>query len=218
MAYHDLRSMTQDEPFVTGDELGEDGPSPMPELEPEEKPAGPANAVSAVGRSDERVARLRGADVRVDARKAGWVALILALCILLVLAVVFTVAGARKNNQIQELKDHAVPVDAVVTSCVGLLGGSGSNFVGYACTGTYRVANRRYTEQLPGSAPHARGDVVHIVVAPSDPALVSTRALVASEHASWRVFILPGVLFLVVLLTATALLVIRRKRVAVRTP
>lgn len=138
--------------------------------------------------------------------------MILVLCTLLVLTAVFTVAGIRKNQQIQELRTEAVAIDATVTSCVGLLGGSGSNFVGYSCTGAYTVGGRRYSQLLPGTAPLARGSIVHAVVVPSDPALISTAAVVSSEHTSWTVFILPAVLFIVVLLIATGLVVIVRPR------
>ena len=156
--------------------------------------------------------RLRGADVEVDAHKVAWVALTLILVSLLVLGIVFTLAGVRKNDQIQELRSHAVPIDVTVTSCVGLLWGSGTNFVGYSCTGAYDVAGRRYTSQLPGSEPHARGAVVHAVVVPNDPALISTAALVSTERTSGAVFIMPAVLFSIVVLAPVVLIGIRRRR------
>lgn len=151
--------------------------------------------------------------MEVDARKARWVALALVLVTLLVLGVVFTIAGIRKNDQIQELRTHGVPIDVTVTSCVGLLGGSGTNFVGYSCTGAYTVGGKRYSELLPGSAPHARGAVIHAVVVPSDPALISTAALVSTERPSWGVFVLPLVFFMtVVLASAFSLAAIRPRR------
>jgi hypothetical protein len=149
--------------------------------------------------------------VEVDARKVARVALTLILASLLVLGIVFTVAGVRKNDQIQELRSHAVPIDVTVTSCVGLLGGSGTNFVGYSCTGAYDVAGRRYSAQLPGSAPHARGAVVHAVVVPNDPALISTAAVVSTERTSGAVFIMPAVFFSIVVLTLVVLMGLRRR-------
>jgi hypothetical protein len=140
------------------------------------------------------------------------VATILLLCTLLVLAAVFTIAGFRKNQQIQELRTQAVSIDVIVTSCVGLLGGSGSNFVGYSCTGSYTVGGQRYRELLPGAAPLAQGSIVHAVVVPSDPALISTAAVVSSEHTSWKVFILPAVVFLAALLVAVGFVVMVRSR------
>jgi len=142
-----------------------------------------------------------------------WVALTLILVSLLVLGIVFTLAGVRKNDQIQELRSHAVPIDVTVTSCVGLLWGSGTNFVGYSCTGAYDVAGRRYTSQLPGSEPHARGAVVHAVVVPNDPALISTAALVSVTRVTGTVFIMPAVFFSIVVLAPVVLIGIRRRRV-----
>lgn len=158
------------------------------------------------------VGRLRGADVQVNARMVGRVAMAAVLLTLLLVAVLLTVAGVKKNQQIQELRAHAVPVNATVTSCVGLLGGSGTNFVGYSCTGTYTVGGSRHTELLPGTTPHARGDIVKVVAVPNDPALVSTPALVASQHASWGVFVLPAVLFAIAVVGAGLLLARMRLR------
>jgi len=113
------------------------------------------------------------------------------------------------------LRQHGIPVTVTVTGCLGLLGGSGSNPVGYACRGSYVVDGHRYNEPIPGTALHDPGTRLDGVVAAGDPGLVSTVGLVAAEHPSGRVFVLPGVL---VGLLAGLLLVlgVRRRRLATR--
>jgi hypothetical protein len=163
------------------------------------------------GPPDQPVSKLRGAGAAVDARVVGRVVLALVLLILGVLVVVFTVVGAHKNAQIDELHDQGVPVTFTVDRCIGLLGGSGSNGAGYACTGSYELDGHRYHEPLPGDAHHDPGATVPAVAVPSDPTLVSTAAIVRTDHASTRVYILPGVLFAVlVALLAVAFLAWRR--------
>jgi hypothetical protein len=165
------------------------------------------------GSPDQPVSKLRGAGAAVDAKTAGRVLVAVVVLTLGVLVVVFTVVGVHKNSQIDELHDHGVPVTFTVDRCIGLLGGSGSNGAGYACTGTYELAGHRYHEPLPGNDYHAPGTTVQAVAVPSDPTLVSTAAIVRTDQASARVYILPGVLFaLLVTLLAVILLTRRRRR------
>ncbi|HUE08968.1 MAG TPA: DUF3592 domain-containing protein [Acidimicrobiales bacterium] len=143
----------------------------------------------------------------------------LILATLATLGIVFIVVGINKNDQINELKDHGVPVTYVVSKCLGLLGGSGSNGAGYSCQGSYTINGRRVFENLPGSSQHAPGDRVEAISVPSDPTLLSTPAIVDSERASTNVFILPAVLLGVgAMLGLTVLLRRRRRRVATRNP
>jgi hypothetical protein len=143
---------------------------------------------------DQPVSKLRGAGAAVDARAAGRVLLGVVMITLAVLAVVFTVVGVHKNAQIDELRTQGVPVTFTVDSCIGLLGGSGSNGAGYACTGSYELGGHRYHEPLPGNAPHQPGTTVPAVAVPSDPTLVSTAEIVRTDHTSARVYVLPAVL------------------------
>ena len=129
---------------------------------------------------------------------------------LAVLVVVFTVVGLDKNHQIDQLHDDGVAGDGHRHGCQGLLGGSGSNGAGYACRGTYGLGGHRYNEQLPGTALHAPGTVIRAVAVPGDPALVSPVSVVDAEHSSATVFILPAVLF--VLLVAILMVVLLRRR------
>ena len=161
----------------------------------------PGNAASRT--ADVPVSTLRGASAAVDARRAAQVVVGLIMATLAVLGIVFIVVGINKNEQINELRGHGVPVTFVVSKCLGLLGGSGSNAAGYACQGSYTVDGRRFFEDLPGSSNYGPGARVKAISVRSDPTLLSTPAIVNSERASARVFILPAVL-----LSACALLVL----------
>jgi hypothetical protein len=155
---------------------------------------------------------LRGAGVEADVGRVGRVIVGLVLVALAVLVVVLFAAGADKNAQITDLRLHGVGVHITVTECRGLLGGSGSNPAGYACQGTFSFEGHRYTEAIPGDTLYAPGTKLRAVTVPQDPGLVSTPGAVASEHASWRVFILPTIL-LVVLVLLVGALVLRRRQV-----
>jgi hypothetical protein len=136
----------------------------------------------------------------------------LILVALLVLTVVFTVVGSRKNQQIDELQQHGVPVTFIVTTCVGLLGGSGSNGAGYACRGTYQLGGHRYAEPLPGDKAYAPGATVRVIAVPRDPSLISTPDIVRSERTSWKVYVLPAVFFALFVLIVTAVGIARGRR------
>jgi len=130
---------------------------------------------------------------------------------LLVVALILLVAGVQKNSQSNTLAHHGVRVDVRVTSCLGLLGGSGSNSAGYACKGTYAYQGRHYAQDIPGSARLAPGSTVPGIIAPGDPGLLSTPSEVAAQHASWTVFVVPAVLFIVFLLALGGLILMRQR-------
>jgi hypothetical protein len=157
------------------------------------------------------LSRLRGAGVAVDGRRVGRVILILCVAAVGIVAIVLFVAGANKNAQINELRTDGVAVKITVTECMGLLGGSGSNGAGYACTGTYLFHGHRFTEAIPGDVHLAPRSTVAAVISPSDPALVSTAAAVRTERSSWRVFIAPAVLAILDLGAIGAALARRRR-------
>jgi len=162
--------------------------------------------------ADAPISTLRGASAAVDARRAAQVVVGLMLATLATLGIVFIVVGINKNDQINELKDHGVPVTYVVSKCLGLLGGSGSNGAGYACQGSYTVDGHRYFENLPGSSLYAPGARVKAISVRSDPTLLSTPAIVNSDRASANVFILPAVLLGLCALLALAVLLRHRQR------
>ncbi len=147
----------------------------------------------------------------VDVRRLGRVVGVGALVALAVVAVVLIVAGVHKNAQITDLRRHGVAVRVTVSSCLGLLGGSGSNGAGYACKGTFMFDGNRYTEAIPGTSLYPPGARIAAVAAPGSPPLLSLPRTVEHEHASWRVFILPAVL-LVVLVLVVGVLVLRHRR------
>jgi len=187
-------------------------PTPEPTTSSDPSPDVPPPSEQAPG-LDDRVAPLRGAGVQIDGRQVARVLLGIVLVTLAVLAVAFTVIGIHDNRQIDQLRNQGVPVAVTVTSCRGLLGGSGSNGAGYSCRGTYALDGHRYTETLPGTSLHAPGSVVRAVAVPSDPTLVSPVSVVDAEHASDSVFILPAVL-LVVFVAILVVVVLRRRRTA----
>ena len=117
----------------------------------------------------------------------------------MVVAGVLLAAGFHTNSQINELRQHGVPVTATVTGCLGLMGGTGSQSAGYSCTATYTLDGTRYTQAIPGLAFHPTGARVSGVAVSGDPKLFSTPGLVAARRASWRVFIVPGLLLAVVM-------------------
>jgi len=160
----------------------------------------------------ERLAPLRGAGVSADVRRVARIVASLLLAGLAVLVFVFYAAGARKNAQITELRQHGIPAEMTVSSCMGLLGGSGSNPVGYSCHGTITVGGRTYDDPIPGNSLYAPGAKLAGVTVAGDPALFTTPALLHSEHASWRVYVLPAVLTGVLVLAVAGLLVLRGRR------
>ena len=162
--------------------------------------------------TDERVGQLRGAGVQVNGRRVAQVGLGVVLATLAILAIVFTVVGVHTNQQNDRLHNDGVPVSFTVTGCLGLLGGSGSNAAGYSCQGTYTLDGARYHEQLPGNSFHRPGSTVAAIAVPGDPALVSPASVVATEHSSAGVFVLPAILLVALLVLAALLVVLRRRR------
>jgi hypothetical protein len=179
-----------------------------------ESPSASAGVPPAAGTSTgggERVAPLRGAGVTVTARRAGLGLLAAVLVGVAVLAVVLFVAGARKNAQIDELHHHGVPVEMTVTTCIGLLGGSGSNGAGYACHGTFALGGTTYDDPIPGSAILAPGSKIAGVTVASDPALFTTAALLPTQHTSASVYVAPVVLTVVLVVALAAIAVLWRR-------
>lgn len=153
---------------------------------------------------------LRGAAVAVDPRRAGQVLAGLCVAVLTVFGVVLLITGANTNAQINSLKTRGTIVAARATTCLGQVAGSGSNPTGYTCRATYRVSGRRYQATLPGTRLAAPGTKVTIVVDRSDPTLISTPGILARQHSTARVFILP--ITLLVCALGLGFVVLRRHR------
>ena len=147
------------------------------------------------GEPADRVGALRGAGVgSVDTRRLGRILVGVVLATLAVLVVVFTVVGVHKNHQNDRLHNDGVPVTFTVTSCTGLLGGSGSNVAGYVCHGTLHARRPHLQRAAARQRFHRPGSTVPAVAVPGDPALVSPAAMVATEHSSAGVFVVPRIL------------------------
>jgi len=188
----------------------------MPMIAPESnRPDAPDRDAADGDRPDQPVTTLRVATVDVDLRLVARVVVAISLVTLVVLAVIFLVAGLHTNSQINRLRQDGVPVSVKVTNCAGLLGGTGSQNAGYVCTGTYLVDGTRYVQTIPGTAVlYPTGSTLQGVVVPSDPKLLSTRAQVEAQHASARVVLLPAILILVAVAWGGVLLGLRRRRSA----
>src|ERR1022692_984190 len=136
---------------------------------------------------------LRGAEVTVDARRVARAAMGIAFLGMSVLVVVLFVAGIEKNAEINQLRQHGVPVEITVSGCRGLLGGSGSNAAGYSCQGTFTLKGRTYDEAIPGNTLHNPGDKLPAVADPGNPSWVATDSVLSTEHASAGVLLVPAI-------------------------
>jgi hypothetical protein len=132
--------------------------------------------------------------------------------VVVALAASLFIAGARKNGQITSLHRRGVPVVVTVKSCMGLLGGSGSNAAGYVCRGSFLLRGHRYVDTIPGDGDRLLGTKVQAVTLTSDPGLLATASQLSTERASARVFLLPSVLVLALTLGLVLLLVRRTGR------
>ncbi|MHB8681467.1 MAG: hypothetical protein ACYDA2_05155 [Acidimicrobiales bacterium] len=163
--------------------------------------------------SGEPVMKLRGAGVAaVDVRRLGLGLGWLCVASLAVASVLLFVAGAHRNSQIDQLREQGAPVTITITRCQGLLGGSGSNPVGYDCTGTYVLGGRRYSQHVPDGRLHAQGAKVRGVAVPGDPLLLSTPGIVAGERATAGVYVLPAVLAVAAVGGAAGIVIGSRRR------
>ncbi len=190
-----------------------------PESTVSEGPVSGANTppTSGTDTSGAPLTTLRGAGVSIDVRKTGRVVVAVCFVALAVLAVVLFVAGVHKNSQINTLRQHGVAVQVTVKGCLGLLGGSGSNPAGYACQGTFTLDGHHYRESIPGNVLRRPGTKVRAVAVAGDPPLLSTAHAVATERASASVFVVPAILFAVLVVLVGAL-VFRRRRMRTAEP
>ncbi|MHB8340895.1 MAG: hypothetical protein ACYDB7_06930, partial [Mycobacteriales bacterium] len=126
----------------------------------------------------EPLTSLRGADVAADARRVRTVLLGLGVAGLALLVIALYVAGAHRNAQVAGLRRNGIVVEASLSHCFGLMGGSGSNLVGYQCRATYPVDGRRYSAAVTGSSPLPPGPTMRVVADRADPQLLSTLQVV----------------------------------------
>jgi hypothetical protein len=149
---------------------------------------------------------IRGGGGIVDTRRLFRMTVGSAIVALAVLVIVLTIQAVHKNSRIDGLQRRGVPVDVTVTSCLGILSGTGITVTSFQCSGSFVLAGRTYNAVIGGSnVNHAAGDVVKAVADPKHPTSVSTASALVNAHSSWRAFIGPAMLFvLLVLLIAGA--------------
>jgi hypothetical protein len=162
--------------------------------------------------TDGTTATLRGAPVRADVRVVLRVLGAIVLSGVVALIAALAVSGASRNAQLDRLHHDGLAMRASVVSCRTLLAGSGSNGAGTECDAAYRVDGHRYVGTLPGDTPRAPGSSVAIVVAATDPSLLTTPRILREEASSWRVFLAPGVLSIALLAALGALAASARRR------
>ena len=144
---------------------------------------------------------IRGGAGVVDTRWLFRVLVGSAVVVLAVLVAVLTIQAVDKNSRIDNLRHRGVPVDVTVTDCLGILSGTGITVTSFQCNGSFELAGRSYHAVIDGSnANHAAGDVVKAIADPKHPTSVRSASSLANAHSSWRVFIAPAVLFLVLML------------------
>ncbi len=146
-------------------------------------------------RSNNSVTTLRGASP-VGVGRRFWVfAGALALVVFaLALGVSFT-SAAHDNARIDRLHTRGVALSATVSTCLGNLGGSGSNASSYTCRATYSVQGATYDEVVGlMSSFSAPGTRVAVVADPSRLSTIELASAVATSSASNRVYLVPGLL------------------------
>jgi len=150
---------------------------------------------------------IRGGGGVIDTRRLFRIVVGSAMVVLAVLVVLLTVEAAHNNSRIDGLQRRGVSVDVTVTSCVGILSGTGITVTSFQCSGSFDLAGRSYHAVIAGSnVNHAVGDVVKAIADPKHPTSISTPSSLVHAHSSGRPFIAPAVLFvLLVLLIAGAL-------------
>lgn len=156
---------------------------------------------------------LRGPDARSINGRFWFTVGALALAVFAFIIVVSFISATNDNARIDRLKNHGVAVEATVTSCVGNIGGSGSNAAGYTCHGTYRINGVRYEEVIGSkSTPSNAGTRVAAVADPARLSTIELASAVQASSSSPSVYVVPGLLALS--LVVLTLLFLRRRRVS----
>jgi hypothetical protein len=155
------------------------------------------------GRIDQanlRIGYVRGAGVVMDSRRTLRALVVVSVLVLATLTIVLTLEAINANARISRLRQHGVPVDVTVTSCLGLASGTGITEAGYRCRGTFTLDGPRHNELITGtSALRSTGETLHAVTDPSDPTILSTADALATTHPIWTAFIGPAIPMLLLL-------------------
>ncbi|MBU6495202.1 MAG: hypothetical protein KGR42_02125 [Acidobacteria bacterium] len=119
------------------------------------------------------------------------------LVILLTAVALSFIAAANDNARIARLHSSGLPVSVRITSCLGNLGGSGSNLASYTCQGTYQLSGVTYHEVVNGlTSLRANGTLVPGVVDPNQHSVVIAQSALATEHVSGSRYAAPTLLAL----------------------
>lgn len=156
---------------------------------------------------------LRGPDARSINGRFWFVTGALLPALFALIITVSFISATNDNARIDRLKDHGVAVAVTVTSCVGNIGGSGSNAAGYTCHGSYRLNGIHYREIIGSkTASSSAGTKVRAVADPSRPSTIEVVSAVHASSSSASVYLVPSLLALCfVVLT---FLFLRRRRVS----
>lgn len=156
---------------------------------------------------------IRGGAGVVDTRRLFRILVGLAVVVLAAVVAVVTIQAADKNSRTDNLRHRGVPVDVTVTDCLGILSGTGVTVAYFQCSGSFELGGHSYHAIIGGSnINHQPGDVVKAIADPKHPTSVELASSLVNARSSWRPFIVPAVLFvLLVLLIAGALWWSRRK-------
>jgi hypothetical protein len=162
---------------------------------------------------------IRGGGGVMDPRRLFRVLVGSAIVALAVLIAVLALEAAHKNSRIDALQRRGVPVDVTVTSCFGILSGTGITVTTFQCSGSYDVAGQTYHAVIAGSdLNHKAGDVVQAVADPKHPTSISLASSLVNAHSSWRPYIAPTILFVVLLMLIAGALWWSRRNSAQRPP
>jgi hypothetical protein len=144
---------------------------------------------------------LRGPDARSISGRFWFVIGALALCVFALIIVVSFISATNDIARIERLKDHGVSVVVTVTSCVGNIGGSGSNAAGYTCRGSYRVHGVRYQEVIGSKTTlSSAGTQLRGIADPARPSTIELASSVAKSSSSLSAYVVPSLLTLFVVL------------------
>lgn len=174
---------------------------------------------SEIDPDDDGGGYIRGGGGVIDTRRLFRVVVGSAVVALVALVSVLTIGAVNSNSRIDSLRQRGVPVDATVTSCLGILSGTGITVTSFQCNGSFSLDGRSYNAVIAGSnVNHSPGDVVMAVADPKNPTTLSTAGWVATARSSWRPFIAPGILFVVLVSLVLGVLWWPRRASAQRPP
>ena len=144
---------------------------------------------------DEEPSGLRAVTATSGGKTVGAVCLLLGLLLLAGLSIGLLLGAASENSRAQRFSTQGIAADARVESCLGQLGGSGTNAAGYACTVSYSVdgvAHRAIIGGLTTFVP--TGKHLSAVVDPQDSGVIFTTGAARAMHASSSRYVVPVLL------------------------